>query len=192
MGSILAYSEPMLKTSQPQRLWMPTPPSVNELFRDAGYGTDSKTGGRIRSQEYGAWISRATQELMLQKPRQHEGKVTLDFFHGMRSPLADASNYLKASEDLLVSLGILESDNAKVVQRVSSCWVPNYIGTVVHIFPFDESAPPYLGFDSGVLGQVGASAIGKFIKSPQSLGKARRATTGAAWASGAGAKNKKK
>lgn len=164
----------MKTTSRIQKLWLPTALSVNNLFREAGYGADSKTRGRIKTAEYESWRLRAAQELALQKPMRHEGKVILDFFHGLKSPLADASNYLKGAEDLLVSQGIIEGDSAKIVQKISSCWVPNFIGCAVHITPFDESAPPYLGFDDGLLGQVGASPLSAFIKVPQTLGKARR------------------
>lgn len=137
-------------THQQQKLWMPGPPSVNDLFVEA-----RNKYGRAKTHDYQSWIRRAQQELLLQKPKRHEGKVVLAFFHGMRSVLADCSNYVKAAEDLLVTMGIIEGDNAKTVQGVSSIWVPGYNGSVVHITPFSMiGVRLWAGFDDGVMGQV--------------------------------------
>ncbi len=168
------------------RLWVPTPPSTNNLFRN------NVSGGRVKTQEYQAWEKWAGMEIMAQRPGKIQGKVVLDFFHGNRSPIADCSNYIKALEDLLVSMGIIEGDSAKVVQRVSSCWVPNFTGSVVHINAWQDAAPAYLGFDAGVLGRVGASPLGAFVTSPQTLGKARRLKTGEAWTSPEGLTGRKR
>lgn len=182
----------MLKTHQEQRLWFPRPMSLNNIFRDAGYGNDSKRHGRIKTHEYAQWRKLAEQELMLQKCKQHEGKVTLAFYVGTVSVLADCSNYIKGMEDVLVGMGVIEADNQKCVQGVSVDWVPNYHGAVVHIRPYEESAPHWIGFDAGVLGQTEASPLSAFVKSPQTLGKARRAKTGEAWASPEGATGRKR
>ena len=161
------------------RLWMPTPPSVNCLFRD-------NDGHRYKTQEYALWQKTAMQEIQIQRVKPIAGRVMLDFFHGNRSPIADCSNYIKAAEDVLVEMGLIEGDSAKCVQRVTSCWVPNYTGTVVHITPWEDALAPWIGFDAGVLGQVDASPLERFIKSNQTLGKARRAATGETWKSAPG------
>lgn len=163
----------MLKdTQQEQRFWLPAPPSVNELFRNSSAG--DVRGGRIKTQDYQSWILHAQSELILQKPKHLPGKVKLAFFFGERSPLADCTNYLKAAEDLLVSMGVIDGDNRKVVQGVTACWVPNYSGMVVHVTPYRESEPLWLGFDDGVLGQVGGSNPGKMGLHPQALGRMNR------------------
>lgn len=148
-------------TNQPIRLWLPPVPSVNELFRTAGYGRDVKTSGRIKTQAYEMWRTAASMEVMRQRIKRIDGMVTLDFFHGERSMLADCSNYVKAPEDLLVELGIINGDNAKTVRRISSGWVPNFTGTVVHVTPLAETAHGgarwWVGFDKGVLGNEEAT-----------------------------------
>lgn len=169
----------MLKvTHQQQRLWLPRPLSVNAIFQNGGFG---RTTGRSKTRDYEIWCKQAEQELMLQKPKRHEGKVMLAFFVGSMSILADCSNFIKGMEDALVAYGIIEGDNQKTVQGVSVDWVPGYNGAVVHITPYVESAPRWLGFDAGVLGQAEGSPLSQFTKIPQTLGKARRAATGVAW-----------
>lgn len=158
------------------RYWLPSPPSVNELFRNAGAG-DLRTG-RIRTEAYTQWHRQASMELLAQKPRSIRGKVSLAFFFGERSPLADVSNYVKAAEDLLVEMAVIEGDNRKCVQGISACWVPSYHGCVVHITPWRESEPLWLGFDDGVLGQVGASDPRKMGLHPRALGRMKDLSTG--------------
>jgi Holliday junction resolvase RusA-like endonuclease len=140
----------------PLRLWLPPGPSVNEMFRNAGYGHDSKTQGRIATNEYRLWQAEAGQEVLRQRVKRLEGPVVIDLFHGERSVLADCSNYIKAVEDLLVHLGIIPGDNAKSVRRISSGWVPDFYGTIVHVTPIQQyqhgGARWWVGFDEGVLG----------------------------------------
>lgn len=167
----------MLKpTATQQRFWLPTPPSVNELFRNAN-AMDSKAG-RIKTLEYTRWVHQAQTELMLQKPKRHEGKVKLDFFFGEKSPLADVTNLLKAPEDLLVSMGVIEADNRKCVQGVTACWVPAFVGMIVHITPYRDSEPMWLGFDEGVLGQVQATSPSRMGLHPRALGRMKDLATG--------------
>ena len=157
----------MLKsTNQEQRFWLPNPPSTNNLFIDA-----PGRSGRPRSEDYNRWHRQAMQELYLQKPRRLDGKVKLAFFFGLRSPVADCSNFIKAPEDLLVEAGIIAGDSAKFVQGLSSCWVPNYVGMVVHVTPYLDSELLWLGFDAGVLGQVGSANPSKMGIHPRALGR---------------------
>ena len=164
-------------TNAQQRFWLPTPPSVNELFRNSMDG--DRRGGRIKTEKYAQWEGRAMAELMLQKPKRNDGKVTLAFFFGEISPLADCTNYVKAPEDVLVKMGVIDGDNRKVVQGIDKiAWVPAYVGMVVHITPYRESEPLWLGFDAGVLGQVGASDPGKMGVHPRALGKMKDLSIG--------------
>ncbi len=143
-----------MNTAQ-QRLWVPPPPSTNNLFEN------SITGGRRLTQEYQRWRTEAGWELKAQRPRAVAGPVTLDFFHGVRSPLADCSNFVKAFEDLLVELCVIEGDSAEIVKRVSSGWVPDFYGSVVHITPLIATegggARWWVGFDADVLGNTQAT-----------------------------------
>lgn len=134
------------------RLWVPPVPSTNNLFENG------VTGGRRLSTEYQKWRTEAGWEIQRQRPSKIEGAVTLDFFHGLRSPLADCSNFVKAFEDLLVEHKVIEGDSAAIVKRISSGWVPDFYGSVVHITPVaktaDGGARWWVGFDLGVLGAV--------------------------------------
>ncbi len=140
-------------TNQQIRFWVPSALSVNELFRNPVGGETGR--GRIKTREYEMWRTVAGQEVMAQKVKAIKGQVALDFFHGERSPLADCSNYIKGIEDLMVELGIIEGDSAKTVRRVTSGWVPDLTGTIVHVTPigiYPGGARWWAGFDQDVLG----------------------------------------
>lgn len=170
-------------TMEQQRLWLPAPLSVNEIFRNAT-GADIQHAGRFKTREYELWRQRAMQELMIQRPKPypHPTRVKLDFFLGELSPLADCSNYIKGMEDALVAYGTIAGDHRQCVQGVSIMWVPRYVGAVVHITPVANSDMPWLGFDKGVLGNKEGSPPNAFTSSPQTLGSHRRKQTGEAWA----------
>lgn len=148
-------STPKIHAKEQQRFWVPPPPSTNNLFEN------NVTGGRRMSQEYQRWRTEAGWELKTQKPKPVQGAVTLDFFHGLRSPVADCSNFVKAFEDLLVEMKIIEGDSAAIVKRITSGWVPDFYGSIVHITPIvmvgDGGARWWVGFDKGVLGRETAT-----------------------------------
>ena len=176
----------LARTSTEQRFWLPTPISVNEMFRTAGFGQDTKRSGRIKTEAYARWGREAAFELMRQKAKRYDEPVVLSMFFGQRSPLADVSNYIKGVEDALVSYGIIPDDNAKTVKGFDKvCWVPNFLGCVVHIKPYVESDMLWEDFDKGVLGTKTATAPGKMGVHPSALGrvnrKKRKADTDADW-----------
>jgi Holliday junction resolvase RusA-like endonuclease len=81
---------------------IPAPPSANNLF------ANSWRGGRHKTRAYRAWCQSAGWHVKLQKPEKVSGKYKL--FLTLPKIRGDASNRLKAVEDLLVSLGLIDDD----------------------------------------------------------------------------------
>lgn len=100
---------------------LPFPPSTNTLFRNAGNRDGTTLRGRIRTKKYLAWIDEASKEAMAQRQNAIKGHVKLHI--ALDRPdkrKRDLSNYIKAPEDLLVSMGLIEDDS--LVQRITIGW----------------------------------------------------------------------
>jgi crossover junction endodeoxyribonuclease RusA len=82
---------------------LPTPPSVNALWR---YGN----GHMYRSAEYDRWRNDAGWTLKAQKPPQIEGWVGLKIYAAIPQRRRDLDNLNKALADLVVEHGIIEDD----------------------------------------------------------------------------------
>lgn len=82
---------------------MPAPPSVNNLFKNAG------RKGRVPTPGYDDWKRRAGWEVKAQRPECVRGPVAVTIVHGKRR--ADLDNLNKAPLDLLVSLGLIDDDS---------------------------------------------------------------------------------
>jgi len=97
------------------RYELPYPPSVNGLFFNA-------SKGRETTPSYKAW-RRAAGEMILAQGRKHiHGKVSLAI--AVTRPdrrKRDISNLIKAVEDLLVEMAVIDDDS--LVQRLSIKWV---------------------------------------------------------------------
>jgi Holliday junction resolvase RusA-like endonuclease len=108
------------------------PPSVNNLFKTAG-------NRRVVSQQYSSWRIANGWEIQAQKPGSLKGPVRIDIKleDGRRQ---DASNSVKAIEDLLVQNGVIEGDGPKHVRDVRVRFDPRVSGAVVEIFPIPEAA----------------------------------------------------
>lgn len=100
------------------RYELPFPPSTNNLF------VNVRRGGRVRSEAYKAWTDIAEWEMARQGRRRILGPVAVSI--ALVRPdkrRRDASNTIKAVEDLLVSMGVIEADDDRIVQKVSAQWV---------------------------------------------------------------------
>lgn len=80
---------------------LPLPPSANALF------INLRSGGRAKSQVYKAWIEEARWHLITAwreagKPRWPTAPMSLHFQLGIENRNRDASNCVKAIEDVLV------------------------------------------------------------------------------------------
>jgi Holliday junction resolvase RusA-like endonuclease len=102
--------------SDPILIELPMPPSTNNLFLNV-------RGGRVLAPKYRMW--RAAAEILARsqvRSRRIAGPYRLEV--RLCRPdrrRRDASNYIKACEDLLVSLGITDDDSQ--CQFVSAEWV---------------------------------------------------------------------
>jgi len=95
------------------RLELTPPPSVNRLT------ANRRDGGRCKTSEYRQWCRTVAKEILAQRPGSISGCVELDFRFPRRrnkngeisGVKRDASNLIKASEDALVSNGVIEDDS---------------------------------------------------------------------------------
>jgi len=107
------------------RYELPFPPSVNNLFATVGKN-------RIRSARYKAWAKEAGQLIQVQGRKRVPGSVALavDLVKPDRRR-RDLSNTIKAIEDLLVEMQVIEDDS--LVHALSVQWVDAGVPCVVTI-----------------------------------------------------------
>lgn len=107
------------------------PPSVNNLFKNAG-------NRRVLSKEYAAWREANGWEIQLKKPGKIGGQVRIDIKLecGRR---VDIDNCSKALLDLLVTNGVITGDGPAVVKDLRLRFDPRITGAVVEIFPIPAS-----------------------------------------------------
>lgn len=122
-------------------IWLPFPPSVNNLFP-----TNRRTGRRYPSKEYKAWqvhagalINKARMKLIAE-PVEIEIELT-----AKDGRPRDADNYAKPLLDILVKCGVLRDDSSKYVRRVSPAWCEHdkdEAGALVIINPLPAKEKP--------------------------------------------------
>lgn len=119
----------MLPLDPPAMLVLPTPISVNSLFRNV------EKIGRVITKEYKAWRKLTDQYLGAQQPLpQFNCPVRLTFYVGEKGVgMMDTDNVLKAYTDALVKAHVLTDDSRKWIRRTSAVWVPGMSGAVVRI-----------------------------------------------------------
>lgn len=107
------------------RYELPFPPSVNNLFANAGKS-------RVRTARYKAWAKEAGQFILLQGRKRLHGHVGLavDLVKPDRRK-RDLSNTIKAIEDLLVDMQVIEDDS--LIQVLSVQWVESGSPCVVTV-----------------------------------------------------------
>jgi Holliday junction resolvase RusA-like endonuclease len=104
-------------------LRLPMPPSVNHLY------PSGKNGRRFPSKEYKSWRTEAGYSLLAQRPEKVKGDVVLTMLFGPRIRNADVTNRIKAVEDLLVEMRVIEDD--RFVVRCDVAWADNVKGCAV-------------------------------------------------------------
>ena len=109
---------------------LPMPPSTNSLFFNG-------QRGRVRTQEYNAWIKEAGTLLALQRPPKVTARadILIEVSEDELSDSADVANREKASTDLLVSMGVIHSDSKKYVREITQRWVPGISGVRITVTP---------------------------------------------------------
>lgn len=94
---------------------LPYPPTTNHLFVNGAKG-------RFKSKAYSDWRELAGYSIMEQGRQRMRGFVSLSI--ALVKPdkrKRDLSNSIKAIEDLLVAMAVIEDDS--LVQRISIQWV---------------------------------------------------------------------
>lgn len=81
------------------------PPSTNNLY----WNVAGK--GRVKTDDYRAWLEAAGWELKAQKAGQIKGHVGVQFHAGLMRRRRDLDNLLKPTLDALVMWGIIEDDS---------------------------------------------------------------------------------
>lgn len=107
------------------RYELPYPPTTNHLFANV-------RRGRIKTDVYRSWREAAGYSIIEQGRKRIHGHVSLAI--ALVKPdkrRRDLSNSIKAIEDLLVSMAIIDDDS--LVQRISIQWVADGAPCVVII-----------------------------------------------------------
>ena len=104
---------------------LPMPPSVNNLY------PTGKNGRRFPSKEYKSWRTEAGYSLLAQRPEKFKGDVCLFLRFGPRIKNADVTNRIKAVEDLLVELRVIEDD--RFVVDCQARWADGVNGCEVEV-----------------------------------------------------------
>jgi Holliday junction resolvase RusA-like endonuclease len=109
----------MSTTPKPWQVWLPMPPSTNNLYATA------RNGRRFTTSAYRTWKGEADSLVMMLGPRRAFDcpvKVTVALTPGPRCRRSDADNRLKAVQDCLVRMGILVDDDREFVHEITARW----------------------------------------------------------------------
>jgi crossover junction endodeoxyribonuclease RusA len=98
-------------------LVLPTPPSVNAMFRNV------PGKGRARTKLYEDWLGHAGWRLRAQRPAKVAGPVLILVGIERTSLSADVDNRIKALFDLLVAHNVI--DNDKHIVGFAAAWSPD-------------------------------------------------------------------
>lgn len=84
---------------------IPVPPSVNAIYGNNKHG---KGRGRFKTKRYKEWLTAAGWQIKEQKPQKVSGKYR--FFLAVPKTRCDTDNFIKPTQDLIVSLGLVDDD----------------------------------------------------------------------------------
>jgi Holliday junction resolvase RusA-like endonuclease len=116
------------------QIHIPYPPSANRLWIRAKKGVrkDGKAKRAMRkSDEYAKWLVDAGWHIKAQRPGKIEGPYKLSLLAARPDKRhRDISNLIKATEDVLQSVGIIRNDSD--CEMITARWVT--IGSGVQVF----------------------------------------------------------
>lgn len=114
---------------------LPFPVSVNAMFSNG-------RSGRFKSPRYEAWLQEAGYALMVQRPRKVKGPVRLmyEMQDGSDGRRRDIGNLEKGPTDLLVSHGVIEGDDNRIVREINLRWNRSISGIRITIIPIEAEA----------------------------------------------------
>jgi Holliday junction resolvase RusA-like endonuclease len=105
----------------------PLPPSINAAYKNI-------RRGRAKTAEHRAWADMALISLKQQKIAPVQGACVIIYGFERKSRMADASNRIKLTEDILVKAGIIEDD--RFVTATALSWIPHANGLAhISIYP---------------------------------------------------------
>jgi Holliday junction resolvase RusA-like endonuclease len=114
-------------------LSLPMPPSTNSLYRNV------PGRGRAKTERYRTWLRAAGNELLTQRvglqPIHGAFTLTILLPQSKRRSLMDASNYIKATEDLLVRHRLIDDD--RNAESVTIAWAAGIAQCEVRVWPWD-------------------------------------------------------
>lgn len=114
--------------TRPVIIDLPTPPSVNALYRNV------VGKGRVKTERYRTWATAAGWELRRQCPHGVPGRYGIRVTVGRTdNRRRDLSNTIKAVEDLLVAHGVVSDDS--LCDEISMAWSRLVKGCRVEITP---------------------------------------------------------
>mgnify|MGYP000392102332 FL=1 len=101
------------------------PPSVNALYRNV------PGVGRVKTQKYEQWIRSTGFEVIAQRPKAIEGRYHLTIRAERTGKRRDLDNILKALNDLLVKVHIVEDDSK--MESVTASWSDDVEGCEIEL-----------------------------------------------------------
>lgn len=137
----------------PASFSMPTPPSVNEIYRNV------RGKGRVKAGVYDNFILMGIAAIRRQKVQPIPGRVVAIFGVERMSLQADIDNRLKAMLDAIVKAGVIEDD--RFVTGIAVSWLPKANG-LAHVMLIPVQ-PLDLTFRPSTNGATG----GWFLAAPQ-------------------------
>jgi hypothetical protein len=115
----------------PVAFTLPTPPSVNELYKNV------KGVGRVKAGLYDDFIRRGVASIRLQGVAALPGYVVAVFGVERMSITADIDNRLKSMLDTIVKAGVIEDD--RFVTAIAVSWLPRANGLAhIRLFPVQQ------------------------------------------------------
>lgn len=115
----------------PVAFTLPTPPSVNELYKNV------KGVGRVKAGLYDDFIRRGVASIRSQHVASLTGYVVAVFGVERMSMSADIDNRLKSMLDTIVKAGLIEDD--RFVTAIAVSWLPSANGLAhIRLFPVQQ------------------------------------------------------
>lgn len=112
----------------PVSFTLPTPPSVNRMFRNV------PGRGRVKTAHYDDFVHMGVTAIRNQKVQPVAGRVVVIIGVERMSDRADIDNRLKAMLDTIVKARVIEDDS--LITAIAVTWLPNANGlSWVHLLP---------------------------------------------------------
>lgn len=140
----------------PVAFTLPTPPSVNELYKNV------KGVGRVKAGLYDDFIRRGVASIRNQRVAPVPGYVVAVFGVERMSITADIDNRLKSMLDTIVKAGVIEDD--RFVTAIAVSWLPCANGLAhIRLFPVQQLDLTFHPSQNGASG-------GWYLNAPQQQG----------------------